>query len=78
MPFRADALLELWSSCRDARPTEESCRKQAKRDSLTSDPDDVGFQDAVRKCLAGTYIGRDCQNGSESARILVEDGRLPE
>jgi spermidine synthase len=77
-PFRADSLLDLWSSCRDARPTEESCRKQAEGDSFTSDPDDVGFKDAIRECLAGRYIGRDCQNGSENARILVEEGRLPE
>jgi hypothetical protein len=87
-PFRADAFLDIWSSCRDAGATEESCREQAKRRlrtyaptddrSLTLGLTDTPFREMVRECLAGRHIGRGCQKGSKSAQILVEEGRLPE
>jgi spermidine synthase len=77
-PFRPEALLDIWSGCRDARATEESCREQAKRSALDSDEAGASFKDAVQECLAGMYVGERCQDGSERARILVEEGRLPE
>jgi hypothetical protein len=70
--------LDLWSRCRDARATEESCQNRAKRDAFISDPDDVSFQEAVRECLAERYTGKRCQEGFKRARMLVEEGRLPE
>jgi hypothetical protein len=36
------------------------------------------LEEMVRKCLAGKHIGERCQDGSKRARMLVEEGRLPE
>jgi spermidine synthase len=86
-PFRADALLQIWSGCRDAQATEASCREQAKRRlrspapsvgrALTSSLKDDPLEEMVQECLAGRHIGRDCQNGARHARALVEEGRVP-
>ena len=73
-PFRGDALVDTWQGCREGQPSEASCREHAENVMLSSSVSNLGFQERVERCLAGTSIGNECQAGSERARVLVEEG----
>ena len=73
-PFDSDQLIKLWGSCREGRQEPEWCREWAQKEARKLGS--VGETELLERCLANRYVGAQCREGLESARRLVEKGKI--
>jgi spermidine synthase len=76
-PFRPDALLEMWQRCRVMPPTPKQCAEAAAAQSSAGALDAIARKDWLARCSATLQISRECQEGFDAAREMLEGPAHP-
>ena len=76
-PFRGEALVDAWASCREGGASQAACAEQAEQLMLSSLDPSITFDERVEACLAAPSIGHRCQSGYDGVQALVEHGTVP-
>jgi hypothetical protein len=75
--FDAEALLDVWGRCRVKPPSVEQCRAfMANRRGAQPLEDKSQRAEWLKECSSKLQVGLECQEGAESARAMLTDGKV--